>query len=62
MAPAERWQIASGMYDGARAIVFHPDLGMTHSAGCFMLPGSVARRIIDGIAGGSFVYVHGPQP
>jgi len=46
----------------ARAIVFHPDLGMTHSAGCFMLPGADARRIVDSIAGGSFVYVHGPQP
>jgi hypothetical protein len=45
----------------ARAIVFHPDLGMTHSAGCFMLPGAVARPIIDTIAGGSFVYVHGPR-
>jgi hypothetical protein len=45
----------------ARAIIFHPDLGMTHSAGCFMLPNAVARGIIDMIAGGSFVYVHGPR-
>jgi L,D-transpeptidase catalytic domain len=45
----------------ARAIIFHPDLGMTHSAGCFMLPEAVARRVVDMIAGGSFVYVHGPR-
>jgi hypothetical protein len=44
-----------------RGIVFHPDLGMTHSAGCFMLPETDARRIIDAIAGGSFVYVYSPQ-
>jgi hypothetical protein len=44
----------------ARAIIFHPDLGMTHSAGCFMLPADVARKVLGTIAGGSFVYVHGP--
>lgn len=41
-----------------RAIIFHPDLGMSHSLGCFMLPDSVAAGIIDSITGGSFVYVH----
>ena len=51
-----------GLNDAAlrRAIIFHPDLGMTHSAGCFMLPDADAKRIIDTIAGGTFVYVHGP--
>jgi len=44
-----------------RAIIFHPDLGMMHSAGCFMLPEADVTRIIDAIAGGSFVYVHGPR-
>jgi hypothetical protein len=44
-----------------RAIIFHPDLGMTHSAGCFMLPNDDAGRIVDAIAGGTFVYVHGPR-
>lgn len=41
-----------------RDIVFHPDLGMSHSLGCFMLPDTSARRIIDAIVGASFVYVH----
>lgn len=41
-----------------RDIVIHPDLGMTHSLGCFMLPNATARPIIDMIAGSSFVYVH----
>ena len=44
-----------------RAIIFHPDLGLTHSAGCFMLPSADAKRFIDHIAGGTFVYVHGPR-
>ncbi len=49
-----------GVNDNAwrRDIVFHPDLGLTHSLGCFMLPEKVSRRIIDTIAGRSFVYVH----
>ena len=45
-----------------RDIIFHPDMGMSHSLGCFMLPNAVARGIIDAIAGGSFVYVHTRQP
>ena len=44
-----------------RDIIFHPDLGMSHSLGCFMLPDAVAREIVDHIAGGSFVYVYTPQ-
>jgi len=44
-----------------RAIIFHPDLGLTHSAGCFMLPEAAAAHIVDTIAGGTFVYVHGPR-
>jgi hypothetical protein len=52
-----------GQNDAAlrRAIIFHPDLGMTHSAGCFMLPEDQAAQIVDTIAGGTFVYVYGPQ-
>ena len=51
-----------GQNDNAlrRAIILHPDLGMTHSAGCFMLPEDQAVQIVDTIAGGTFVYVHGP--
>ncbi len=41
-----------------RDIVIHPDLGMTHSLGCFMLPNATSRLIIDTIVGGSFLYVH----
>jgi hypothetical protein len=44
-----------------RAIIFHPDLGMTHSLGCFMLPDAHARAIVDAIAGGTFVHVHRPR-
>lgn len=53
-----------GQNDNAleRAIIFHPDMGLTHSAGCFMLPDRVAKRIVDTIAGGSFVYVHAILP
>jgi hypothetical protein len=49
-----------GINDNAwrRDIIFHPDLGMSHSLGCFMLPDKRSRRIIDTIVGGSFVYVH----
>jgi hypothetical protein len=43
-----------------RAIIFHPS-DMTHSLGCFMLPEAVAPRIVNAIAGGTFVYVHAPQ-
>jgi hypothetical protein len=45
-----------------RDIIFHPDLGMSHSLGCFMLPDAVARGIVDTIAGGSFVFVYTRQP
>lgn len=41
-----------------RAIIFHPDLGMAYSAGCFMLPDDVVNEILDVIVGGTFVYVH----
>jgi len=53
-----------GVNDNAwrRDIIFHPDLGLTHSLGCFMLPEEQSRRVIDTIAGGSFVYVHRTQP
>jgi hypothetical protein len=53
-----------GINDNAwrRDIIFHPDLGLTHSLGCFMLPDDQSRRIIDTIAGKSFVYVHRTQP
>ena len=53
-----------GINDNAweRDIIFHPDLGMSHSLGCFMLPDAVARGIVDTIAGGRFVYVYAPQP
>ncbi len=53
-----------GVNDNAwkRAIVFHPDLGMTHSLGCFMLPEEAVRPVLDRIVGGSFVYVHRSQP
>jgi hypothetical protein len=44
-----------------RAIIFHPDLGMTHSLGCFMLPDVQAREIVDAIAGGTFVHVYRPR-
>ncbi len=41
-----------------RGIVFHPDNGMTHSAGCFMLPDSLAEEMFDRIKNGILVYVH----
>lgn len=44
-----------------RAIIFHPS-DMTHNLGCFMLPEAVAPRIVNAIAGGTFVYVHAPRP
>jgi len=49
-----------GVNDNAwkRDIVFHPDLGLSHSLGCFMLPEPAVRAIVDTIVGGSFVYVH----
>ena len=45
-----------------RAIVFHPDLGMTHSLGCFMLPAKAVHPVLDRIRGGSLVYVHRSKP
>ena len=49
-----------GVNDNAwiRDIVLHPDLRMTQSAGCFMLPELTSNSIIDAIVSGSFVYVH----
>lgn len=41
-----------------RGIIFHPDMNLTHSLGCFMLPMTQARSLIDRIVGGTFVYVH----
>jgi hypothetical protein len=41
-----------------RDIVFHPDLGMSHSLGCFMLPDTSNDRVVDAIVGGSFLHVH----
>ena len=41
-----------------RGIIFHPSNGMTHSAGCFMLPDGIAEETFDKIKNGILVYVH----
>jgi len=41
-----------------RGIIFHPSNGMSHSAGCFMLPDSIAEETFDKIKNGILVYVH----
>lgn len=43
-----------------RAIVFHPSLGRTWSAGCFMTREEINEEIIDLTKGGAFLYVHAP--
>ena len=41
-----------------RGIIFHPSNGMTHSAGCFMLPDGIAEETFDKIKNGILVYVY----